>query len=223
MYVQEDSPHPLINCTWYANAEHDGVYTDPANEYWSMAFVKRSDKSSGVEVYGPSLRPRILEGFAGEEYWGVEFKAHATLIAISKGELLNADISLPVVDTSFLIGVQCYQIPTYKKLEHFVQQLQEDGIVIADSRIERALQGSDAGLSQRSRQRHVKNVTGLTKKQIEQLKRARHAYYLIQTGHSLPDAAITAGYADQPHMTRSLKLLRGETPTQIIAAHLDQS
>lgn len=201
-------------------AERDGVYTDPANEYWCLGFIRHSDGSLSVELYGPSLRPRLLEGHADEEYWGIEFKAYVTLAAISKGRILNSSTLLPTVDNSLLIGNKRYAIPAYGELEKFAQQLRKDGVVMADQRIDRALQGDEIGFSERSRQRHFKSVTGLTKKQIQQLRRARYAFYLLQTGCSLPQAAVAAGYADQPHMTRSLKLLRGETPAQIIAAHL---
>ena len=223
MYIQEDSSLPYINCIWHAIVEHDGVYTDPANEYWCLGFIRHGDGSLSVELYGPSLKPRVLEGHAGEAYWGIEFKTYITLVAISKGELLNAHVRLPVTDASFAIGNQHYQIPAYDELEKFAQQLQEDGVMVTDQRIGRALQGDSSGFSERSRQRHFKNVTGLTKKQVEQLQRARHAFYLLQTGSSLPQAAVAAGYSDQPHMTRSLRLLRGETPAQIIATHLAQS
>lgn len=223
MYIQEDSPLPFINCIWHAVVERDGAYTDPANEYWCLGFIRHGDGSLSVELYGPSLYPRVLEGHAGEEYWGIEFKVYTTLSAISKGEILNAHVSLRIAGNSFLIGDQSYPIPAYSELEKFAQQLYEDGIIIADRHIDLALQGNSAGFSERSRQRRFKNVTGLTKKQIEQLQRARHAFYLLQAGSDLSQAAVAAGYADQPHMTRSLKLLRGETPAQIIAAHLTRS
>lgn len=223
MYIQEASSLPYINCIWHAVAKQDELYTDPANEYWSLGFIQHRDGSLSVELYGPSLQPRALEGYAGEAYWGIEFKAYVTLMAMSKGEILNAHVSLPVTGTSFPIGDQSYSVPVYDELEKFAQQLEKDGVIIADRRIDRALQGDSSGFSERSRQRHFKNVTGLTKKQVEQLQRARHAFYLLQTGNSLPQAAVAAGYSDQPHMTRSLKLLRGQTPAQIIAAHLGQS
>lgn len=223
MYTQEVSSLPYINCIWHAVAQRDEAYTDPANEYWSLGFVRHSDGSLSVELYGPSLQPRVLQGHAGEEYWGIEFTAYTTLVAISKGKILNAHVSLPVIGTSFAIGGQHYAVPAYDELEKFTQQLQADGVISTDQRIDRALQGDNTGFSERSRQRHFKNITGLTKKQIEQLQRARHAFYLLQTGNSLSQAAVAAGYSDQPHMTRSLKLLRGETPAQIIATHLDQN
>lgn len=223
MYIQKKSSLAPINCVWYALVEHDGTYTDPANEYWSLGFIKHTNGSVSVELYGPSLQPRTLDGHKGEEYWGIEFMAYVTLGATDKGEILNAHMPLRGTGASFEIEGRRYPIPSYEELETFVQQLQADGIILADERMYRALQGDDIGLSERSRQRRFKQITGLTKKQIEQLARARHAFYLLQSGNSPTQAALAAGYADQSHMTRSLKLLRGETPAQIMAAHLRHS
>lgn len=223
MYTVKDSVLPLINCTWRAIVEHDDVYSDPANEYWSFGFIKHTNDTFSVEVYGPSLKPRVLHGKTGEEYWGVEFKAHVSLGAIGKDSILNAHITLSVEDGHFTIGSKQYLIPQFDSLEAFAQQLQQDGIITADERIYKALLGRTDGLSERSRQRYFKAVTGLTKKQIEQLQHARHAFYLLQHGESATQAAHSAGYADQSHMTRALKLLRGETPAQIIATYLKQS
>jgi AraC-like DNA-binding protein len=38
---------------------------------------------------------------------------------------------------------------------------------------------------------------------------------LLQQGVSILDTVYEVGYADQAHMTRSLKRLIGQTPTQI--------
>ncbi|HSE61887.1 MAG TPA: helix-turn-helix domain-containing protein [Candidatus Saccharimonadales bacterium] len=223
MYTQKESSLELINCVWHARVAHDGVYTDPANEYWSLGFIRHSSGFFSAELYGPSLQPRTLDGHTSEEYWGIEFRAHVALNSIRKGEILNAHMALRTVDMHFEIGDHQYVIPSYDDLENFAQQLQKDDVIMADSRLCRALRGNDTGFSERSRQRHFKSVTGLTKKQIEQLQRARHAFCLLQSGYSPARASQVSGYADQSHMTRSLKLLRGETPAQIIAAHLKRT
>lgn len=223
MYEVKQSNSPLINCTWHAIAESDDIYTDAANEYWSLGFARHRDGRFSVDLFGPSLQPRALGGHAGEEYWGVEFNAHIVLKGMHKKSILNASTPLPVTDNHMTIGDHSYEIPTFDALESFTKQLEEDGIIINNQHIFRAMEGDETGFSQRSRQRHFVNTTGLTRKQIEQLKRARQAFYLLQSGHSPTDAAHLAGYADQSHMTRSLKLLRGETPAQIIAAYFKQA
>jgi len=59
-------------------------------------------------------------------------------------------------------------------------------------------------------------ATGLTHKTIRQIERAKHALVLLQQGVPILDVVYQAGYFDQPHLTRSLKHLLGQTPAQII-------
>lgn len=223
MYEIKTPPSLLINCVWHAVVEQDGVYTDAANEYWSLGFARHTNGSFSVDLFGPSLQPRTLDGHKGEEYWGVEFRAHITIKGVQKKSILNANVRLAVTGNYVNIGGQPYKIPMFDDLAAFTERLEADGVITSNDQVYRALQGDETGLSERSRQRHVVHATGLTKKQIEQLRRARQAYYLLQNGNSPTEAAMLAGYADQPHMTRSLKLLRGETPAHIIATHLEQA
>jgi methylphosphotriester-DNA--protein-cysteine methyltransferase len=58
----------------------------------------------------------------------------------------------------------------------------------------------------------------LVLKGLEQIERAQQAAALLEQGVSLLDVVYQVGYADQPHMTRSLKRFIGQTPAQI--AHL---
>lgn len=70
-------------------------------------------------------------------------------------------------------------------------------------------------MSVRHRQRTHRQIVGLTRKQINQIQQAEYATKLLQKGLSSTAAAAEAGYADQAHMIRSLKKLRGKTPSQI--------
>lgn len=220
MYEQKNSTSPLINCIWHAVSTQDGVYSDAANEYWGFGFTKRADGSLAAELIGPSLQPRILEGHKGEEYWGVELNAHVQVCNAPKQSLLGNTVELSVEGNTFEINGRYYLVPNYKELEAFVQQLETDGTIVSDTHIYRALFGDDAGFSVRNKQRRFRSVTGLTKKQIDQLQRVRYAFYLLQSGASPAQAASAAGYSDQAHMTRSFKMLRGETPAKIIASYL---
>jgi len=78
------------------------------------------------------------------------------------------------------------------------------------------LRGEPQELSPRSIQRRFLHATGLTQGSIRQIERARYATTLLQQGVSILDAVMRAGYADQPHLTRSLKCFIGKTPDQII-------
>jgi AraC-like DNA-binding protein len=73
-------------------------------------------------------------------------------------------------------------------------------------------------LSTRSVERHVSRATGLTRGTIRQIRRAEGAVELLSRGVSALDTARRAGYADQAHLTRSLKRFVGQTPSQIVSS-----
>ncbi|MDX2776056.1 AraC family transcriptional regulator [Streptomyces caniscabiei] len=220
MYEQRILASSLVHLVWRAVAKYDGTYSDPANEYWSIGFVRHVDGATSADVYGPSLVPRTVDSHQGEAYWGIEFHAHVAIRHVDKGDILNSDTPLFVEDAHVFLAGHRYSVPAYDELEAFAVRLEKDGVLVNNQRILRAIQGDERGFSERSRQRHFRTTTGLNKKQIEQLRRARRAFYLLQQGYSATEAAQNAGYADQAHMTRSFKVLRGETPARIIAAYL---
>ncbi len=49
-----------------------------------------------------------------------------------------------------------------------------------------------------------------------QIERARYATLLLKRGDSIAAATHDAGYFDQPHLTRSLKRLIGQTPAELL-------
>ena len=51
---------------------------------------------------------------------------------------------------------------------------------------------------------------------FRRIERARHATNLLSDGASILDAVHEAGYFDQAHLTRSLKVLIGETPAGVM-------
>jgi AraC-like DNA-binding protein len=71
-------------------------------------------------------------------------------------------------------------------------------------------------LSLRSVQRRFRRATGLTQCAVRQIERAREAVALLEQGRAILDIVDLAGYADQSHLTRSLKHLIGQTPAQIM-------
>jgi AraC-like DNA-binding protein len=71
-------------------------------------------------------------------------------------------------------------------------------------------------MSLRTIQRRFLHATGLTRGTFEQIERARQAVTFLEQGLSIADAVYQVGYADQPHLTRSLKRFIGQTPAQII-------
>jgi methylphosphotriester-DNA--protein-cysteine methyltransferase len=77
------------------------------------------------------------------------------------------------------------------------------------------LKGEPGALSLRSAQRHFLRATGMTYAAFRQIERARFTTNLLKDGVSILDAVQLARYFDQAHLTRSLKRLIGQTPTEI--------
>lgn len=115
-----------------------------------------------------------------------------------------------------LAGSRCL-VPGWDDLDDLVGQLIRQGVLVVEPEVARALDGDEVFASTRTVQRHVRRVTGLGRKQVEQVRRARAAYLLLQRGVPIAEVAIRTGYADQPHLTRSMRVLTARTPAQILA------
>lgn len=212
------STNPEILAVWRAHVDQAADYTDEASEHWGLSFIRRVDSSFAAELAGPRIESLPIRSRRGESYWGVELAAHVVIPGVDKAVLRGAIAELPVADDQVTIRAHAYPIPGFEELETFVSRLLADGVLVADPDVRRALGGDVAGLSRRSWQRRFRSVTGLRRKEIERLDRSRHAYRLLSEGVPPADVAVAAGYADQAHLTRELRRIRGETPARILAA-----
>jgi methylphosphotriester-DNA--protein-cysteine methyltransferase len=79
-----------------------------------------------------------------------------------------------------------------------------------------ATEGDVDWMSRRSVQRHFRRAAGMTFSAYQQIRRARHAAALIMGGRAIIDATFDTGYADQAHLTRSMKQLIGMTPARLV-------
>ena len=218
MWEQRASTCPEIRTVWRAFVEEDAGYVDEASEHWGLSFILRADGSLAAELAGPRIEGLPIRAHVGEAYWGVELAAHVVSPGVDKALLRGAIAELPVADGQVSIGGRRYPVPRWEELEGFVARLVDDGALVSDDDIRRALDGDDVGLSRRSWQRRFRSVTGLRRKEIERLDRCRYAYRLLCEGRRPAEVAAAVGYADQAHLTRELRRIRGETPARILAA-----
>lgn len=218
MWEQRTSTSPEIRTVWRAFADEAADYTDEASEHWGLSFIRRVDGSFAAELAGPRIESLPIRAIAGEAYWGVELAAHVVIPGVDKAVLRGAIAELPVTDGRVSIKDRAYPIPTWEELEAFVARLVADGVLVVDADVRRALGGDVRGLSRRSWQRRFLSVTGLRRKEIERLDRSRRAYRLLSEGITPAQVAVAVGYADQAHLTRELRRIRGETPARILAA-----
>ena len=106
-------------------------------------------------------------------------------------------------------------MPTFETADDLVAELERGNLLADDPVVMAALRGDDPGLTPRSVQRHVSQVTGLTANQIRGIVRARTASERLQRGESILDVAHDLGYADQAHLTRELHRMTGFTPRRM--------
>jgi AraC-like DNA-binding protein len=101
----------------------------------------------------------------------------------------------------------------------FVNRLVRQGLILRDPVVAESLQDDVDGQSKLTLQRRVARATGLTRSTITQIARAEKAVEALGNGLPPQDAAHLLGYADQAHLTRSLRRFIGQTPAQVSQGH----
>lgn len=217
MYEERHPDSRVLECVWQARATRDERYLVPAVEYWDLWFAREPDGTVLAGLIGPTLGHRWIRSTIGEHSWGIQLKAHVVLPGASKLLLRGGEQLLAVHAGNVTIAEHSIPVPEFEDLERFTDRLLELDVLRDDGHVRRMLSGDDAGYSERQRQRRVRAVTGLTRKQIEQLSRAREAYALLLQGTPPAECAERCGFADQAHLTRSLSAFHGQTPGQVLS------
>jgi hypothetical protein len=215
-YEERTSDSPHIQYVWKAYTEQAGGYADLAHGFWVLVF-RLQRGTTQVILTGPATESLPISYDAKQLNWGIVFRAHVFIRGVSKTSLINSMTTLPTVsDTSFLISGHEVTIPDYETAEKFVDELIRRDILVASDIVARALRGNPPAMTPRTLQRHHVKATGLTQRKLQQIQRARKAFAALQTGKSIADVIAEADYADQSHFIKSLKLLAGQTPGQIL-------
>jgi AraC-like DNA-binding protein len=212
---ETSSDSPFIERVWRAHSERSGMFLSIAMSHWEMVVTRNLGKTT-LTVRGPETKATPLYCPAGGEWLGIRFKLGTLLPHLPASNLVDDVINLPDAGSrSFWLQSSAWQFPDFDNADAFVELLVRKGLLLRDPVVDAALQGQLVGLSARTVQRHFLRTTGLTQGVVRQIERARHATRLLQEGASVADAAVEAGYFDQPHLTRSLKYFIGQTPKQI--------
>lgn len=182
---------------------------------WDFHFLRRQGKVS-VYIAGAKTYPVKLPFQKNDDLLSVEFKPNAFLPHFPAITLLDCKTFLPFEESYFLLGEERFEVPTFDTVEKFVHKMIKRHIMANNSVVEAVVKGKPYEVCQRSIQRHFRQATGMTWKHYQQIKRAHHAVQLIKDGKLLLDVAFEVGYADQSHMTRSLKKILGQTPHEIL-------
>jgi hypothetical protein len=214
-----DSPH--ISMIWQGRTGENYAPICPADSRWHILLIKYKDRIK-VSLEGPMTRATSRVQPEGLEFFGIKFKLGIFMPYLPVKHLLDIEKILPqAAGQSFWLDGAAWQLPTYDNAETFVSRLVHNEVLVWDSVVSAVLQDEPQDMSYRTVRRRFLLSTGLTHKAIQQIERAQQAASLLEQGMSILDVVYQVGYADQPHMTRSLKHFIGYTPAQI--ARVNQS
>src|SRR5581483_11364514 len=212
------SRSPLIEQTWQTCSEPEPSFISVAVSHWEMV-VTRQRGAAWLTVRGPETKATTAPVPEDAEFFGIQFSLGTFMPGLPPGQLADSGLTLPpATSTSFWLDGARWELPGPDSADAFVDRLVRAGLLAHDPLVPAALHGATEGLSRRSVERRVSRATGLTLGTIGQIKRAERAVGLLRLGRSPLDVADQAGYADQSHLTRSLRRFVGRTPSQVAAS-----
>lgn len=215
---EEERPagSPFVEGVWRTRSERAGAFTSVAACNWEMV-ISTLDGRTTVTARGPETRASEADYPAGAEFFGVVFKLGAFMPHLPVRTLRDRrDAILPEASgNSFWLHGSAWELPTFENADAFVERLVRRGVLVRDPVVEAAMRGHAPDVSVRSLQYRFLRATGLTRKAIRQIERARRAVSLLERGTPISETAFGLGYFDQAHLTNSLKRFVGRTPAQI--------
>jgi AraC-like DNA-binding protein len=209
---------PYIEWVAHGYTVADGLEMRPAEYNWHLIFTRHEGVQRTL-VVGALEAARPLSYIAGAESLWIRFKVGTYLPEVPAPAILNREITLPEGSgNNFWLKDKVWQIPSFENVETFVEQLARAGALTSDPLIEVALRDELADTSERTIRYRFQHSTGLRQNYIRQIRRAERAMELLHQGNSIVHTAHELGYADQPHLTRSLKRILGYTPRELLAS-----
>jgi AraC-like DNA-binding protein len=219
VFEETDLDSPFVAKIWRTVSVSESAFISVAASHSELVVARQSDGRSFVTVRGPETVATSVPIPPDMEFFGIQFKPGTFIPCLSNTCLVDRSVALPELGNGFFaLDSASVEIPGYHNADVFVENLVRKALLTRDSVIELVLNGEMRDLSLRSIQRRFLRATGLTHATFRQIERAHTATDLLDRGLSIPETVHRAGYADQAHLTRSLRRFFGQTPSQIIRA-----
>jgi hypothetical protein len=217
-FAERSSSSPLVAMTWHTRSEPEESFISIAVSHWEMV-VTRQAAAALLTVRGPETKATTAAIPRDADFFGIQFSHGTFMPSLHLRQLVDRSVTLPPASsTSFWLDGSAWELPRPGNADVFVDRLVRAGLLAHDPVASAAVHDGVESLSTRSVERRVARATGLTRGAIRQIERAERAVELLGRGVPALDVAQQAGYADQPHLTRSLKRFVGQTPSQIAAS-----
>ncbi|HEY8879009.1 MAG TPA: helix-turn-helix domain-containing protein [Roseateles sp.] len=182
---------------------------------WDLVF-RQTRNGLMVLQTGQTDRVVQLPGEAGDRYFNIAFRPEVYMPRRPGAGMANlGHVHALAGQRGCLIDGETLELPSFDNAERFVMALASRGLIEVDRLVLRAGQSGWRSVDDRSLQRHSAHVTGLSPKKLQQIIRADAAATLLRQGLRPADVAAELGYADQAHLTNSLRRILGLTPSQL--------
>jgi AraC-like DNA-binding protein len=186
---------------------------------WDIVIQRHAGKIAVLQT-GLITKPVALDYLEGDEYLSISFKPGVFMPRLPGERMVDKAVFRPLTSRrAFALDSEELEIPTFENADSLVDRLVKRDIIVRDEIVADVAEGQPRSLSSRSVQRHFVHALGLSPKQLAQIQRAKRAVALLRAGRPVVDVAMDLGYADQPHMTRSLKRFVGRTPGEVSSSH----
>jgi hypothetical protein len=206
---------PVVKSVTHTTFTEQGSVQFRPDGCWDFAIMKTAN---GTLVLRTGLTTSTVthHAAAGDEILAIAFRASSYMPLMPGEQMRDQGVVLPGIGRDrFWLGTEVIEIPSFDTVDSFVEKLLRRSIVEDNLLVASVVSGHPMAMSERTMQRHFLKTTGLTYKTFTQIERAQKALSLLQQGRPAADVAFALGYADQPHMIRSVKAIMGQTPKQI--------
>lgn len=211
------SDAPLVERVWRTRSERPGEFVSLAASHRELVVMRRAGRLT-LTLRGPETSAATVDCGIEAEWIGIIFKLGAYLPHLPNGDKPDGSLDLPQAgERRFWLQGAAWEYPTFENADAFVARLVREGLLVCDPVVGAALQGQPQALSPRRVQHRFVRATGLSLGVMRQIERARHATFLLQRGVPILETALRTGYADQAHLTRSLRRFIGQTPSRLLA------
>jgi AraC-like DNA-binding protein len=209
------SDAPLVDCVWLCRSSDAGQVRSISSSHWHLV-VGETDGRTEVTVHGPETRVTMAPVPRDATWVGIRFRLGTVLHGLPVGDLVDRNLALPsAADRRFWWNGTTWRVPSYDDAEDLVERLDREALIGSEPLVKDALGGTSRGLSLRTTQRRFHAATGLTRRAVQQIERARLAGVRLREGATPTEVAHELGYHDQPHLTRSVRRFLGMTPAEL--------
>jgi hypothetical protein len=207
-------PIGRLERVWTATCDSPTDFSSVAKSSPMIAIAHIAGTTT-VHLRGPETRATTVACPPDAEYLGVELSLGTYLPMFPPARLANLrDAALPILpDGRILLDNRAWEVPTPQNVDVFVDRLERAGLLVHDPLVEALRHGDSGGhVPERTAQSRFVRAVGLSRRTLQVIDRARHAARLLTAGVAIADVVHEAGYHDQPHLTRSVRQLIGQTP-----------